>query len=211
MAASSRRTEEKVASRRGSGRHWRRASRALLLSLRLEGESAHPDQRRHALRAYITGRKVQLEASLPKEAADNVLEQPHSLLLNELRNHVAQDRAHGIESLISGADICETNVVEKDLLHYKDRHRLAQLGAGLHDAEAERDDFGSEKEIDHIGRIILDKRANHAQRSETQIFERAGLGRRVEERIEKKRNMSFFHSRVSLPITKREYVQTAYR
>ena len=36
VAASSRRTEEKVASRRGSGRHWRRASRALGLSLKLE-------------------------------------------------------------------------------------------------------------------------------------------------------------------------------
>jgi hypothetical protein len=35
VAASSRRTEEKVASRKGSGRHWRKASRALLLSLRL--------------------------------------------------------------------------------------------------------------------------------------------------------------------------------
>ena len=35
VAASSRRTEEKVASRRGSGRHWRRASRARALSLSL--------------------------------------------------------------------------------------------------------------------------------------------------------------------------------
>lgn len=35
VAASSRSTEEKVASRRGSGRHWRRASRARALSLRL--------------------------------------------------------------------------------------------------------------------------------------------------------------------------------
>ena len=32
VAASSRRTEEKVASRRGSGRHWRSASRARALS-----------------------------------------------------------------------------------------------------------------------------------------------------------------------------------
>lgn len=36
MAASSRRTEEKVASRSGSGRHCRRASRARALSLKLE-------------------------------------------------------------------------------------------------------------------------------------------------------------------------------
>ena len=42
VAASSRRTEEKVASRKGSGRHWRKASRARLLSLslsRLESSS----------------------------------------------------------------------------------------------------------------------------------------------------------------------------
>lgn len=37
VAASSRSTDEKVASRSGSGRHWRKASRALLLSLRLQG------------------------------------------------------------------------------------------------------------------------------------------------------------------------------
>lgn len=37
MAASSRRTDEKVASRRGSGRHCRRASRARALSLSLQG------------------------------------------------------------------------------------------------------------------------------------------------------------------------------
>lgn len=36
VAASSRRTEENVASRRGSGKHWRKASRARLLSLRLK-------------------------------------------------------------------------------------------------------------------------------------------------------------------------------
>lgn len=35
VAASSRSTLEKVASRRGSGRHWRSASRALALSLKL--------------------------------------------------------------------------------------------------------------------------------------------------------------------------------
>jgi len=35
VAASSRRTEENVASRRGSGKHWRRASRARALSLSL--------------------------------------------------------------------------------------------------------------------------------------------------------------------------------
>lgn len=37
VAASSRRTEEKVASRRGSGKHCRKASRARLLSLNLDG------------------------------------------------------------------------------------------------------------------------------------------------------------------------------
>jgi len=51
VAASSRRTEEKVASRRGSGRHWRSASRARALSDslldRLVGDSGYGEQRRN--------------------------------------------------------------------------------------------------------------------------------------------------------------------
>lgn len=147
---------------------------------------------------------MRLDLNLPKEAADNMLKQPHSLLLDELRNHVAQDSAHGVKSLIGCADVRKTNVIKKDFLHDEDRYRLAQLGTSFHDAEAERDDFGSKEEIDHIRRVILDKSTNNAQRGEAQIFERARLRSRVEKRIKEKRNMSFFHQSVSSLITKRK-------
>jgi hypothetical protein len=43
VAASSRRTPEKVPSRKGSGRHWRRASRARALSLSLQNPISEND------------------------------------------------------------------------------------------------------------------------------------------------------------------------
>ena len=70
VAASSRRTDENVASRRGSGRHCRRASRARALSLSLERVS-------HEFRRY--GMR-----NLPEKAAHNVLEEASGLLLDKL-------------------------------------------------------------------------------------------------------------------------------
>jgi hypothetical protein len=42
-------------------------------------------------------------------------------------------------------------IIEKDLLNDEYGHGLAELGAGLHDSEAERDNFGGEEEVDDIG------------------------------------------------------------
>ena len=76
VAASSRRTDEKVASRRGSGRHCRRASRARALSLSLRaGRKGQP-----ALLHICKGIGSCLDA--PEEAPHDVLQQPRCLLLD---------------------------------------------------------------------------------------------------------------------------------
>lgn len=49
---------------------------------------------------------------IPQETAHNMLQEPSRLLLDQLPNHVAQDRADGVEPLVRRADVVETVVVE---------------------------------------------------------------------------------------------------
>lgn len=77
-----------------------------------------------------------------------MLQQAHGLLLHELVHHVTQHSAHGVEALVGLADIGKAGVIEKNLLYNEDSYSLAKLGARLHDAQAQRDNLGSEKEVD---------------------------------------------------------------
>lgn len=113
-----------------------------------------------------------------------MLKQPCSLLLDQLAHHVAENGADRIEPLISGADVVEAIVVKKDLLHDKDGDSLAKLGSGLHDAQAEGNDFGGQQEVDDLGRIVLDERANDTEAGEPEVLERTRFGGGVKERIE---------------------------
>ena len=108
-----------------------------------------------------------------------MLQQPHSLLLNQLAHHITQHHPHRIEPLIRRTDIRQPNIIQKDLLHNEDSDRLAELGARLHYPQAERDDFGGEKEVDDIGGIVLDEGADDAEGGEAEVFEWAGFGGRV--------------------------------
>jgi hypothetical protein len=98
----------------------------------------------------------------PEETADHMLQQPGCLLLNQLSYHIAEHRADSIEALICSTNIVESMIIEQDLLHDEDGHRLAQLRSSLHNAKAEWYDFGGQQEIDDIGRIILDQSSNYA-------------------------------------------------
>ena len=89
-----------------------------------------------------------------------MLQQTDSLLLDELVDHVAENGADSVEALVRLADVRQTNIVEQDLLDDKDRDGLAELGAGLHDTKTERDDLGCQKEVDDLGGVVLDKRAD---------------------------------------------------
>jgi hypothetical protein len=118
-----------------------------------------------------------------------VLEQSDSLLFHQLIDHVAEDRTDSIKALIGLADVSETNVVQKDLLHNENGHGLAELRSCLHNAQAKRDDLSSQQEVDDFGGIVLDKGTDDTQRSETEILEWPGLGRGIEKRVEKEGNM----------------------
>lgn len=120
-----------------------------------------------------------------------MLEQTSRLLLHQLRNHVAQHRPHGVETLVRGADVVEAVIVQQNLLNDEDGNRLAKFRACLHDTKAKRDNLCGQEEVDDLGGIVLDQRANDAQRRQAEVFERPRLGGRVEEGVEVERNVCF--------------------
>lgn len=120
-----------------------------------------------------------------------MLQKPHSLLLNKLRDHVAQYGSHRIKSLIGSTDICKTNIVKENLLYNENCNCFAEFRPRLHNAEAKRDDFGRQEEVDHIGRVILHQCTDNAQGSESQVLERARLGSCVKKGIEEKGDVSY--------------------
>lgn len=141
-----------------------------------------------------------------------MLEKTDGLSFDKANDHIAQDRTHGVESLICGADVPQTSVVEQNLLDDEDRNRLGELTAGLHNTEAEWNDLGRQEERNRRGRIvvvtgsstgvhgnagrwlILDQGSNDTQRCKAEIFERTRLGSSVEERIEEQWNVRYrFH------------------
>lgn len=118
-----------VLSRSGSGRQALNASRAL------------PHQSAPAIPRTRWIHAPQIVAQ-PQVAPHHVLEQPHSLRLHELVDHVAQYGADGVEPLIGVADVRQAGLVEEDLLHDEDGDRLGELRARLHNAQTERYDLG---------------------------------------------------------------------
>jgi hypothetical protein len=158
VAASSRRTEEKVASRRGSGRHCLSASRALGLSDRLI--------------MLAVPRRRDLE-HLPKEAPNYMLKEAHGLLLDKRSDHIREHSSDSVEALIGLADVSQSHIVEEDLLNDKDGNSLGELRSRLHDSQTERDDFGGKQEVDDFAGVILNKRADDTEGGKAQVFERA--------------------------------------
>ena len=126
---------------------------------------------------------------LPKEAAHNMLEEPNSLLLNQLGDHIAQNGSNSVESLISGTNVGKSDIIKQDLLHNEDGHSFAQLGACLHDTQAKRDDFGGQQEINDIRRVILHQRTDHTEGGQAQVLERARFRSGIKKWVQKKWNM----------------------
>ena len=56
-----------------------------------------------------------------------MLKKADSLLLHQLSNHVAQDSAHGVESLICRANVAQAYIIKKNFLYDKDSDSFAQL------------------------------------------------------------------------------------
>ena len=74
-----------------------------------------------------------------------MFQQADCLSLDKLVDHVAQNHANGIETLVSVANVRQPRVVQEDLLHDEDGHGFGELGTFLHDAQAEGDELGGEE------------------------------------------------------------------
>ena len=89
-----------------------------------------------------------------------MLQEPCSLLFDQLSYHIAEDCTNGVEPFIRSADVVQAVIVKEDLLDNEDGHRFAQLRARLHDSKAQRYDFRGQEEVDHVRRIVLDEGSN---------------------------------------------------
>lgn len=118
-----------------------------------------------------------------------MLEKANSLLFNQLRDHIAQNRSDSVESLVSGANVGKPNIIKQDLLDNEDGNSLAQFRTSLHDAQAERDDFGGQEEVNNVRRVILDQCTDHTEGSQTKVFERTRLRSGIQERVKEKGNV----------------------
>ena len=136
---------------------------------------------RKTLTKSLAGASVVRESQV---AADYVLQQPLAGLLAQLYHHLAQDHGHVGEPVVGLADVVEAGLVQEDLLEDEGGHGLAQLGAALHDPQAERDDLRGQEEVDHLLFVRLNQGADDAERGETEVLEGSGLADGVEEGVE---------------------------
>jgi hypothetical protein len=100
-----------------------------------------------------------------------MLEQANSLLLHKLIDHVTEDGANSVETLIGLANVCETDIVKENLLNDEDSDSLAKLGTSLHDTQAQRNDLGGQEEVDNLGGVVLDECSNDAKGGESKVLE----------------------------------------
>jgi hypothetical protein len=113
--------------------------------------------------------------NIPQEAPYDMLQQPHSLLIHQLRHHIRQHRTNGIEAFVSLANILQTHIVEQNLLHNKDGDCLAELRTRLHDTEAEGYYLSREEEVNYFGAVVLDEGANDSEGRQAQVLEGPAL------------------------------------
>lgn len=112
-----------------------------------------------------------------------MLEQAHRLLLHKLIDHIAEHCADRIKALVRLTNVGQTNIIKQYFLHDEDSHSFAKLRSGLHYSQAEWDDFGSQKEIDHVGGIVLYQGANDTERGESEVLKWTRFRCRIEERV----------------------------
>lgn len=119
-----------------------------------------------------------------------MFQQTHGLCLDQPNHHVAENGADGIEAFIRRTDVSQSRVVEQDLLHNEDGHRLGKLTPGLHDSQTQGNDFRGQKKgdggrgiiagpvsrrsvgIDRSTRgwFVLDQGSNDAEGGQSKIF-----------------------------------------
>lgn len=146
-----------------------------------------PERSRQARSEGLSCTRVVAKAEV---ASDDVLEETNGARLLDSGYHVGQDRANGIEALVSLAHVRETDVVEEDLLYDEDGDGLTKLGTSLHDSKAQRDDLCAEEKSDDLRVVrLFDQSSDHSERCETQVLKGTGLGCGVEKRVEEQRDV----------------------
>ena len=65
-----------------------------------------------------------------------MLKKSHRLLVDQLSDHVAENCANSVETLVSLTNVLQAHIVKQDLLDDEDSNSLAELRASLHDTEA---------------------------------------------------------------------------
>lgn len=118
-----------------------------------------------------------------------MLQQSDSLLIDELSDHVRQNRTDSVEPLVGLTYVLQAHVVQEDLLNNEYRDRLAEFRTGLHDTKAKWNDLGSQKEVDDLGAVVLDQRTNDAEGGKAQVLEWARFGGRVEKGVQEERDV----------------------
>lgn len=127
VLGSSLRTCANVASRKGSGRHCLSASRALKVKYWiLDINILYKQSTRHF---WKRKKKALLLPGVVREAEvafNDVFEESDGKGVNELEDHVAEDRTNRIESLVCLADICQSCFIQQNPLHNKNRNLLRE-------------------------------------------------------------------------------------
>lgn len=104
-------------------------------------------------------------------APDDMLEETNRARFLDGRDHVAEHCSDGVEALVRLTHICEADVVQEDLLYDENGHCLAELGARLHDSQAQRNDFRGQQEGDYLRIIrLLDQSADDSEGSQAQVL-----------------------------------------
>ena len=96
-----------------------------------------------------------------------------ALCSNLLQNHSSQNHGHVGESIERLTNVVQAAIVGEDLLQDKCGDRFREFAARLHDAQRQGDDLCGQEEIDHFGFVGFHQGADHAERRQTEIFERS--------------------------------------
>ena len=105
---------------------------------------------------YVSTYSIPQIVAQTQITAHDMLEQSHSLSLNELVHHVAEHSSNGVETFVCLANVRQSGLVEQDFLNNEDGDGLGELGARLHDAQAEGYDLGRQEEVyDSVVVVLL--------------------------------------------------------
>ena len=104
----------------------------------------------------------------PQVTPHNMLQQAYGLRLHQLVNHVTQHSHNREKSFVSVTNVCQTGLIEKNLLNDEDCDGFGEFRPGFHDAETEWNNFCGEQKVDDgVVVILLEKQFVQLHRSKS--------------------------------------------